>query len=205
MLDWNSLRDARRYYEPFSWLKIDSCFSLENARKLAASFPEEGFSRSIGKEGRYCLAERTLIEGRTKQSVQDLTTEWQCLLDEFLSDEYCQAVQEALTFELTSSSLRIRLYRYTAGDWMLPHTDPPDRQTTHLIYLTEDWCSQYGGELLLLNSGSKEDINRVLAPTFNTAIMFRPSKTSYHAVRPVHGPSGWERLVIIVQFLRDTR
>jgi Rps23 Pro-64 3,4-dihydroxylase Tpa1-like proline 4-hydroxylase len=200
MLDWNSLRHARRYTKPFSWMSVDPCFSLEDARKLAGSFPHHGFSRSIGRDGRYCLSERTVIEGRRKELVSDLSTEWQNLLDDFLSARYRRTVQESLSFDLASSVLRVRLYRYSKGDWMLPHTDPSDRLTTHLIYLTEDWCPEYGGELLLLNSEIKEDVNQVLPPTFNTAVMFRPSNTSYHAVRPVQGPSGWERLVIIAQF-----
>jgi len=201
MLDWSSLASGASSQKPFYWMGIPQSFRRNDAVRLSASFPRGGFSQSIGRDGRYRLAERTIIEGRERVSISDLPAEWLELMDDFLSERYQTAIQDALGFQLQSTALRVRLYRYESGDWMMPHTDPPDRLTTHLIYMSEGWRTEHGGELLLLNSNQKEDVSHVLAPEFNTAVLFRPSERTFHAVRPMRSAGSWTRLAVIAQFI----
>ena len=205
MFDWQSLNGAQPFSEPFQWCKIERCFPITIARSLAATFPGSGFSESIGRDGRYRLRERTVIEAGRKTIVEDLAQVWKDALDAFLSQRYRSFLSKSLGADLSRCSLRVRLYRYDGGSWMLPHTDPPDRVTTHLSYLSEQWSPGCGGELVLLKSLSMEDIACVVPPEFNTAVMFRRSESSFHAVRMVPTPVTSDRLVIIAQFIRSSK
>lgn len=205
VFEWQSLYMSHRFTTPFPWVKSDRCFKIGVARNLAVNFPTNEFSLSVGREGRYQLQERTIIEGGLKADVKDLASAWQDVIDGFLSKRYGSFVQETLAVDLTGCSLRVRLYRYNGGDWMLPHTDPPDRVTTHLCYLAEDWRPGWGGELLLLRSANLSDIACVVPPAFNTAVLFCPSATSYHAVRIVASSVQSPRLAIIAQFVRSLK
>ena len=140
MFDWESLNKAVRFTTPFCWLRIERSFPTSVARDLAASFPQSGFSESIGRDGRYHLCERIVVGNTREKEADDLAPVWKQTLSAFLSKRYQHFVEDTLRVDLSKCLLRLRLYRYNRGDWMQVRTDPPDRVTTHLCYLSEHWC-----------------------------------------------------------------
>jgi Rps23 Pro-64 3,4-dihydroxylase Tpa1-like proline 4-hydroxylase len=203
MFDWESLNKVVQFTTPFCWLRIERSFPMRVARDLAASFPQNGFSESIGRDRRYHLCERTVVGNGRETEVDDLALVWKQTLTAFLSKRYQDFVENTLQVDLSKCLLRVRLYRYNRGDWMLAHTDPPDRVTTHLCYLSEYWCSVWGGELLLLSSSNIDDVAFVVPPLFNSSVMFCRTDTSFHAVRVVRPTVDLPRLAVIAQFVRS--
>lgn len=187
---------------PFKWVQIEKCFESRVAIDLFNSFPRSKFNKSIGKEKRYKHLERTIVDGNTPCNNEDLSDVWLKLIKYFKSTNYKQMMEQKLNRSLSNSFLKVRLYRYEEGDWMNPHTDPPDRLTSHLIYLNPEWQEEYGGQLVILKSNDLKSISNIIPPKHNTGIIFSPTKFSYHAVMPMLKSKGFERKVIISQFIK---
>lgn len=201
---WDIIPELQYYTFPFDWIKIKRCFNPKDAFDLANTFPKENFAKSIGKDSRYSLYERTLIDQDLLCFSNDLSQIWQSFAIYMLSTDYKKTVEIALRKQIVhDSKLRVRLYRYSNGDWMNPHTDPPDRLTTHLIYLNPEWKDDFGGQLVILESNSLDSISEVVPPHHNTGVLFCPSEKSYHAVTPMSNENEIERLVIISQFIKE--
>lgn len=90
---------------------------------------------------------------------------------------------------------------YRPGDFLSPHTDKGNGRVAFVWNLTRDWKPQYGGNLHLLDE-SWSKVDRVVAPDFNTLVLFnvegdgRPHFVS-HVAPSVPCPrlaiSGWYR------------
>lgn len=201
----DSFRNKVEYLTPYRWYKLNKCFCSSHALALSKNFPFTNYSKSVGRDCRYSLYERTIIDGNKATNTEDLCSNWNSLVQYLLSREYKRSVELALGIDIGVGLLNVRLYRYVSGDWMNPHTDPPDRLTTHLIYLNQDWKKRFGGELAILNWASTDSIEHVVEPIFNTGVLFCPSHESYHAVLPMNTKNGYERLAIIAQFVDPKR
>ena len=67
------------------------------------------------------------------------------------------------------------------------------RQLNLLLYLTEDWQEQWGGQLELWDVEMKRAVHQVV-PVFNRCVIFRTSETSYHGVpNPLRTPESVQR------------
>lgn len=67
-----------------------------------------------------------------------------------------------------------------------------DRRLNLLIYLNQDWQSEYGGDLILQSEDKKHE-RRVL-PEFNRAVLFSTTSSSFHGnPEPVQAPAGRTR------------
>jgi hypothetical protein len=83
---------------------------------------------------------------------------------------------------------------YMPLDYSLPHNDcsvePPRRQVAFLWHLTKDWERGWGGHLYW------GPTQRLVAPSFNTLMLFTVQPGSNHFVAPVSPSAGGKRLAI---------
>lgn len=201
-LDWSHVSGGRLHRQPFEFWELDETFPPSLAVELARSFPSERFKPNLGREGRYKLAERAIIDGGAECEVDDLQPPWRALTRSFLSESYRRFIEERTGANLAGTSLKVRLYSYVGGDWMGPHTDPADRASTHLIYLSEHWKPDWGGTLQFLSTSDSQNVARELVPRLNVSVIFRRSESSFHAVTAVKAGVEEVRQVVIAQFMR---
>jgi 2OG-Fe(II) oxygenase superfamily len=197
-----STATCRAYRDPCPFLRFTDFFERGAARKLAREFPPALFQESVGRDERYRLSERTIVEEGVDASISDLSQSWQELVGWFVSPGYRALVQGLTGAQLDGTRLKVRLYRYSRRDWMRPHSDPPDRITTQLIYLTENWQPRWGGHLNLMRSTSPDDIACSFAPEFNSSLMFGGRSRPIHSVSRVGPDAGVDRCLIIAQFVQ---
>lgn len=201
-LDWSNVNGGRLHRHPFEFWELDETFPSSFAVELARTFPRERFKSNLGREGRYKLEERTIIDGGAECEVEDLRPPWRELTRSLLSESYCRFIEDRTGANLVGTSLKVRLYSYVGGDWMSPHTDPADRASTHLIYLSEHWRSDWGGALQFLSTSDSHDVVHELVPRLNVSVIFQRSESSFHAVTGVKVGVKEVRQVVIAQFMR---
>ena len=79
-------------------------------------------------------------------------------------------------------------HKLVAGQRIRIHNDFIPRQETHrlIIQLNRGWSDENGGLLLLFNSGDPSDIHKIISPVHNSAVAFKISPNSNHAVSTVY-------------------
>jgi 2OG-Fe(II) oxygenase superfamily len=95
------------------------------------------------------------------------------------------------------------LHRYHRGGFETIHLDanrhPFDtnlhRRLQMLVYLNPTWKAEWGGELVLWSSknGRPYERSRSIMPTFNRAVIFGASQSSWHSVSRVRCPANQVR------------
>jgi hypothetical protein len=83
-----------------------------------------------------------------------------------------------------------------------PHTDQPSKILTHLLFLNEQWLSNWGGCLQILNSQEPDSIYQEILPLSNYSVVFIRADNSWHMVNPVTKEAPKYRLAAQVAFLR---
>ena len=203
MLDVSSLQSVQPHDQPFCWAHIKPFLPEATAVQLAREFPDAHFQESVGRSGHYHLWDRTIVEQGEIQAINDMSDLWRAMTQTLLSPEYRATLERLMQVDLSDCLLKVRLCKYGVGNWMLPHTDRPDRVLTHIIYLTEHWDTAWGGSLQILASPEADDIVEEIHPLFNTAVMFVRSDHSYHAVAAVNEQARDTRRTILAQFVRQ--
>lgn len=203
MINYAVFNRERLRTEPFKWVALSEMLDQSSAVALHEQFPHGSLRESRSESAHYLLADRTVIdEGRCVPG-DALPAVWASLVDELLAPTYRNAVEDVLSVDLTGTKLKVRLCRYDAGCWMLPHTDRPDRVVTQITYLNPDWQPEWGGSLRILNSLDEADVAAELYPLFNTSVAFVRSDDSFHSVAPVTEAARTSRLSILQQFVRQ--
>jgi hypothetical protein len=73
-----------------------------------------------------------------------------------------------------------------------------------IIYITEDWKEEWGGELGLYDDPNSEPLVKV-APLFNRAVVFKTDENSWHGLpRPINPPVGLSRRSIALYYFVNT-
>lgn len=202
MIYTQTISSGLLHKEPFSWCRIPQFFSEESARYLSSSFPDQYFRDSVSAAGHYQLSDRSVIDEGKMENISDFTPAWKELMEDLLSRDYSQAISTLFGIDLSGTQLKVRLCKYKADCWMLPHTDRVDRVITQIIYLTEGWDEQWGGNLLLLRSDDETDVAGIIPPAFNSSILFMRSDQSWHSVQGVDKSASGTRNTILIQFIR---
>ena len=77
-----------------------------------------------------------------------------------------------------------------------------------LLYMSEDWVSEYGGHLELYG-GDRDTPNyseiKSIEPTFNRLVLFECTDRSWHAVQPILSKDEFTRKVIGLFYLKDSK
>lgn len=202
MLSLDTISAAKLYQKPFSWTWIEDFWPGDFAKDVARSYPALHFNESVGNEGHYKLSDRLVVEASEIQNISDFTMVWKNIIKQFLEPGYRQTIEKLFNMDLADTEIKIRLCKYKGDCWMKPHTDRVDRVVTQIIYLSEEWMPEWGGNLLLLNSPEEADVEKCLPPTFNTTVLFARSDNSWHAVQGIEKTVSEERKTILLQFIK---
>jgi SM-20-related protein len=186
-----SLAGARPVTEPFPWYHLAGTFGPELAGTLLGTFPVDGFttvSRPFGEKS-YEMSVRRLSPAGPEEAA-DLCGAWAALLAYVTSGSFADTVAAVVDLPLSGADVEVNLWRYSAGCWLAPHVDKPEKVVTVLCYLNPDWPTDHGGELLLLRSPAPQDVACRVRPLLDTGVILVRSDHSWHAVDPVRDPDG---------------
>ena len=122
----------------------------------------------------------------------------------FLSDEFQNFLQTATgeklkIFEKGLVQLRLMTASSPAFE---PHVDNQDERSLVCIwYLSPNWTSKKGGELVLLTEKDTDPSTKeakIIAPLENRLVFFFSDDTNWHSVNKVHN---WNRYTIISEWI----
>ncbi len=87
-----------------------------------------------------------------------------------------------------SNKIDSSVHKLVAGQRIRIHNDfiPGQESYRLLIQLNRGWSEQNGGLLLFFNSGNPADIHKLILPVHNSAVAFKISPNSNHAVSTVY-------------------
>lgn len=210
-LSW-ARRAAHR--EPYRWLATEpgELFAPGVAERLAACFPEDGYTRldtsgrASGKQYRNYSRPITGEAARTAESGQAapearaaLPEPWPALISELLTGGYRAQVARLLD-QQPATGLEIRLVRHSGGDWLGPHTDREDKLFSHIVYFNPGWSSAWGGCLEVL-AGEHGGAAARIVPRLGASALLVQAPNSWHQVTAV-APGAPERRSLLIHGLR---
>lgn len=87
-----------------------------------------------------------------------------------------------------SNKIDFNAHKLIAGQRIRIHNDfIPGQETCRLIIqLNRGWTNVNGGLLLIFNSNNPSDIHKIISPVHNSAVAFKISPNSNHAVSTVY-------------------
>lgn len=87
-----------------------------------------------------------------------------------------------------SDKIDFNAHKLVAGQRIRIHNDFIPGQETYrlIIQLNRGWRDENGGLLLLFNSGDPSDVHKIISPVHNSAVAFKISPNSNHAVSTVY-------------------
>jgi len=100
------------------------------------------------------------------------------------------------------------LHAYPSGGKLDVHLDycihpisGDERRCNLIVYMNPDWKPEYNGELELWNESLTEK-KSIIAPSFNTAVLFKTNDMSYHGLpRPLRCPQGEYRKSLAIYYV----
>jgi len=87
-----------------------------------------------------------------------------------------------------SDKIDFSVHKLVAGQRIRIHNDFIPGQESHrlIIQLNRGWSDENGGLLLLFNSDNPPDVHKIITPVHNSAVAFKISPYSNHAVSTVY-------------------
>jgi hypothetical protein len=164
---------------PYPWAVVDPTF-LDRAivAKLAACFPAAPSAPFAREHG----GKRHRLEGwRLDDRGDALTPLWRRLVDEVRGDAYRRAVETATGVALAECDVEVSFWSHSAGCYLDPHPDKPEKVVSHLLYFNEGWTREMGGALLVLGSARLDDVAAEVVPRANVSVVIVRSEASWHA------------------------
>ncbi|WP_371500519.1 2OG-Fe(II) oxygenase [Kitasatospora sp. NBC_00374] len=183
------LSRARAVHDPFDYYHLDATFPPDRAERLRQTFPDTGFTKvsSADPHKTYTMWARVLhpasppADGGARPD-DDLPAPWRAFLAEVTGADYRARLAELTGIDLASCPVEVNLWRYPHDCWLDPHVDKESKLVTHVFYFNRPWPAQWGGNLLVLGSGSADDVVHRVAPADNTSVVLVRSEKSWHAV-----------------------
>jgi SM-20-related protein len=189
MLNFHRIAQQRMETEPYQWAFIDHLFSMEDAARLAVSFPRDKFKKVVGYDGEkgYEYMSRSLIHmgAAVPSHAEGLSPAWRELAGDLLSAEYRSTLKRITGRDLTSAPMEVNVIHYGPGAFLGPHVDLKAKMTTHVLYFNETWNPQYGGCLNILRSSNPADVLAEILPVVGNSVLLVRSNKSWHSVSRV--------------------
>lgn len=211
VIDFAALKCANLHDDPYPYAVIKQSFTGEDvAYELRDGFVTEGFVASerkhrgaLGKK-RYRMFNYWLIQGGQPDEVRlgALSRSWQQLMTEICSSRYRASLRSLTGIDLRSCMLEARMDRYAVGCWVEPHFDRPDKAVTHLFYFNSPWEEWWNGEFRVLRGSDMQDYAHLVFPYLGTSVVMVRSEQSWHGVPPVDQQCPYDRLSLLVQFVK---
>lgn len=185
-----ALRDQFQSAEPYPHFVIDEFLEPAFAREVAASYPTYREAQGLGLEF-------DALNEKSKIQVTDSTKFPAAVakLHEFLSSSrflddlsYITGIPRLLAdaqlmgggMHMTGPGGRLDVHI----DFNYDEKRAYHRRLNILIYLNENWESDWGGQLELWDRDVRQ-CHRVVEPQLNRCVVFETSEISFHGVRPI--------------------
>ncbi len=192
-------RSEFRNAQPFPHVVIDDFFDAGNAAKLLADFPPfdpDNARNEFGEVGRKAVV----------MDIRRISPFYAGVYDYIGSSEFLAFAQEATGIPRLVHDEQMfggGTHENLAGQDLDPHVDfnfiedrKLHRRLNLLIYLNEEWNIAWGGCLELHSNPRrpKNDQVKVIAPTFNRAVIFETSERSWHGFEKIELPENKKHL-----------
>jgi prolyl 3-hydroxylase /prolyl 3,4-dihydroxylase len=184
--------------------------SLRELFTKAAPFPHVSISnflsdpntayRSIQKE-KFYLKDSDLFTFLQTNNLQYAKSEgMKKIVKYLLSDNFCKLVSSITKVQMEGKAVDLFGSLYLKNHHLLCHDDlVEDRKIAFILYLCENFSVQDGGSLALYTSkkGHPDKLAKKYSPIFNSLLLFKVSKSSWHEVQEVvsdksrYAISGW--------------
>jgi len=169
---------------PFPHVVIENFFSEQCAREIASEFGTPG--------GKDWFEYKNPLERKFAKNV-NLGDRTKAVFDILQSPEFVGAMSDISGVQDLMADPHLHgagIHAYPPGGKLDMHLDYSvhpvtgmERRLNLLVFLTEDWSQECGGDLILSTDihASDDEIKKV-TPAFNTAILFRTTDDSIHGL-----------------------
>lgn len=181
MINLEVINKAKLETSPFTHAEINNIIAKDVAKKLITELPNNNEKSSIrrwGSDKVYRVKNNIVYDLKT--GALPTTKLWSDLINSLSGKEYKLAVERLLNLDLSDSVQEITFKRYFHGDHISAHTDRNFSIATHLFFFNEEWESDWGGCLQLLDNDLKVEKN--LLPLSSNSLLFIRSDSSWHCV-----------------------
>lgn len=203
--DIPSLHDKFRNAKPYEHVTIPNFLNDEVAREIVATFPDPKMSSQPWKH-----YDNPIEQKYTLNEFQNLP------MIKYVFD----TLQSPYTVDLISrvtgiSQLESDPYFHGAGihaypnrgkldmhlDYSIHPITQKERRVNLIIYMNPDWKSEYGGFLELWDE-ELQNRTEIVAPSWNTAVLFRTNNISYHGLpKPITCPENEYRKSLAIYYV----
>lgn len=196
---------------PFDHLIIDNFFPIEKARQLSQEFLDYDDPKW------YCY-KNPLENKKSNNNWYDFPPETYKTFSFLNSNEFIKFLSDKTGIEKLYPDLGLHgggWHIHSRGGKLNVHLDYSihpksglQRKLNLIVYLTEEWKSEWGGglELWSHNSETKKPFKKekVIDNVFNRAIIFDTTQNSWHGLpQPLNCPEGIYRKSIAVYYMTD--
>lgn len=211
--EWTNPENLEKLHEsfttatPYEHVVIPEFFHNDVANKLLETFPDP-----LDADYDWKLYDNP-IEKKYTLNVFDNLPEMKEVFNLLQSD----AVVNSISTITGIKSLESDPYFHGAGihaypsrgkldmhlDYSIHPITKKERRVNLIIYMNPAWKDEYGGNLELWDS-TLQTHTKVIAPSWNTAVLFRTNNISYHGLpRPIQCPLGKYRRSLAIYYVSD--
>lgn len=211
IINFKNIKDSKLDKTPFNNMIIDNFFDEDFAKSLAKSFPEykSKFWKGIYND--------ELVNKKTCHEWSNMPSVYYSAFHQLVSLKFINILKKIFLIKSLEADYGLHgggLHTYANGGKLNIHLDyythyklPHLRRNINLIiYLTENWHNEYGGQLELwdhdlITNKPKKCIKKI-EPIFNRAVIFDTTQNSWHGVpEQVNGPSDYARNSMAIYYL----
>lgn len=172
---------------PWPWFMSDTLLDASRLDALMQHFPEEKlvfFERKEGSDKTY-LCKQYQMYNQYAAAGDGFVPHpaWRELIEYVTSPGYRDSVARLMGCDLSRAGIEVIVNQYEQECYMSPHTDRRPKLVTHLIYLSGDRGSDYGGEFVVHDrDGEAAHMVEAIA---GRSVVFKRSEESLHSVNTV--------------------
>lgn len=203
----NKLSTQFRDAEPYEHVVIPDFFSSDVAARLMDAFPQPN------KDDRDWKHYDNPIEQKFTLNDFSSLPEFKELFDILQSDEFVDHIRNITGIANLEADPHFHgagLHAYPTNGKLDIHLDysihpitGKERRVNLIIYMNKNWKDEYGGHLELWNSELTK-CTKVIAPSWNSAVLFRTNNISYHGLpKPIKCEDGEHRKSIAIYYVSE--
>lgn len=197
---------------PFNHVVIDNFFENDVARTLSRNFPNYEDDSWKG------IYNNPIEIKKANQSWSHFPVEFYKVFHRLLSNEFVDKLKTLVGINNLYVDHGLHgggLHSHPSGGKLNVHLDYSihpklglQRKLNLIVYLNEEWQSQWGGHIELWSHDEEKNApkhcEKRIAPLFNRAIIFDTTQNSWHGLpEPLKCPQGQMRKSLAVYYLTD--